>query len=154
MGEFVMHRLFPIVCNMSLTASVVILAVLAVRLLLRRAPKVFSYALWAVVLFRLLCPVSVTSAVSLLGALGAPAQERTAVTSVVEYVPADIVRNMAPTVTPLPQEPFPAEPGENIVSTAPSVTQPAAAPASPLSGPVAVLTLTWLTGMACCFFTA
>ena len=148
MGEFVMHRLFPIVCNMSLTASVVILAVLAVRLLLRRAPKVFSYALWAVVLFRLLCPVSVTSAVSLLGALGAPAQERTAVTSVVEYVPTDIVRNMAPTVTPLPQEPFPAEPGENIVSTAPSVTQPAAAPASPLSGPVAVLTLTWLTGMA------
>ena len=67
MGEFVMHRLFPIVCNMSLTASVVILAVLAVRLLLRRAPKVFSYALWAVVLFRLLCPVSVTSAVSLWG---------------------------------------------------------------------------------------
>ena len=148
MGEFVMHRLFPIVCNMSLTASVVILAVLAVRLLLRRAPKVFSYALWAVVLFRLLCPVSVTSAVSLLGALGAPAQERSAVTSVVEYVPADIVRNMAPAVTPLPQEPFPAEPGENIVSTAPSVTQPDAAPVSPLSGPVAVLTLTWLTGMA------
>lgn len=148
MGEFVMHRLFPIVCNMSLTASVVILAVLAVRLLLRRAPKVFSYALWAVVLFRLLCPVSVTSAVSLLGALGAPAQERSAVTSVVEYVPADIVRDMAPAVTPLPQEPFPAEPGENIVSTAPSVTQPDAAPVSPLSGPVAVLTLTWLTGMA------
>lgn len=148
MGEFVMHRLFPIVCNMSLTASVVILAVLAVRLLLRRAPKVFSYALWAVVLFRLLCPVSVTSAVSLLGALGAPAQERSAVTSVVEYVPADIVRDMAPTVMPLPQEPFPAEPGENIVSTAPSVTQPDAAPVSPLSGPVAVLTLTWLTGMA------
>ena len=148
MGEFVMHRLFPIVCNMSLTASVVILAVLAVRLLLRRAPKVFSYALWAVVLFRLLCPVSVTSAVSLLGALGAPAQERSAVTSVVEYVPADIVRNMAPAVTPLPQEPFPAEPGENIISTAPSVTQPDAAPVSPLSGPVAVLTLTWLTGMA------
>lgn len=148
MGEFVMHRLFPIVCNMSLTASVVILTVLAVRLLLRRAPKVFSYALWAVVLFRLLCPVSVTSAVSLLGALGAPAQERSAVTSVVEYVPADIVRDMAPTVTPLPQDPFPAEPGENIINTAPSVTQPDAAPTAPLSGPVAVLTLTWLTGMA------
>ena len=147
MGEFVMHRLFPIVCNMSLTASVVILAVLAVRLLLRRAPKVFAYALWAVVLFRLLCPVSVTSAVSLMGALGAPAQERTQRTSAVEYVPADIVRNVAPAVTPLPQEPFPAEPGENIVSTAPSVTPPDAAPVSPLSGPVAVLTLTWLAGM-------
>lgn len=69
MGEFVMHRLFPIVCNMSLTASVVILAVLAVRLLLRRAPKVFSYALWAVVLFRLLCPCPSPPPVSLLGAL-------------------------------------------------------------------------------------
>lgn len=120
MGEFVMHRLFPIVCNMSLTASVVILAVLAVRLLLRRAPKVFSYALWAVVLFRLLCPVSVTSAVSLLGALGAPAQERSAVTSVVEYVPADIVRNMAPAVTPLPQEPFPAEPARTSSAPPPA----------------------------------
>jgi len=38
MGEFVMHRLFPIVCNMSLTASVVILAVLAGRLLLGGGP--------------------------------------------------------------------------------------------------------------------
>ena len=146
MGEFVMHRLFPIVCNMSLTASVVILAVLAVRLLLRRAPKVFSYALWAVVLFRLLCPVSVTSAVSLLGALGAPAQERTAVTSVVEYVPADIVRNMAPAVTPLPQEPLPAEPG-GAVSDAPTDTAPAAVPAMSFNEPVFILTLIWLAGM-------
>ena len=64
MIEFVMHELFPTICNMSLTASVVIVAVLLVRLLLRRAPKVFSYALWAVVLFRLICPVSVTAAVS------------------------------------------------------------------------------------------
>ena len=93
-----MHRLFPTICNMSLTASVVIVAVLLVRLLLRRAPKVFSYALWAVVLFRLLCPVSVTSAVSLMGAVGAPVQERTQRTSAVEYVPADIVRSStAPT---------------------------------------------------------
>ena len=147
MGEFVMHRLFPIVCNMSLTASVVILAVLAVRLLLRRAPKVFAYALWAVVLFRLLCPVSVTSAVSLMGALGAPAQERTAVTSVVEYVPADIVRNMAPAVTPLPQEPLPAEPG-GAVSDAPTDTAPEAVPATSFNEPVFILTLIWLAGMA------
>ena len=31
------------------------------RLALKRAPKVFSYALWAVVRFRLLCPVSLSS---------------------------------------------------------------------------------------------
>ena len=147
MGEFVMHRLFPIVCNMSLTASVVILAVLAVRLLLRRAPKAFSYALWAVVLFRLLCPVSVTSAVSLLGALGAPAQERTQRTSAVEYVPADImIRGTAPAVTQLPQPPLPAETG-GAVSDAPADTAPAAVPAMSFNEPVFILTLIWLAGM-------
>ena len=147
MGEFVMHRLFPIVCNMSLTASVVILAVLAVRLLLRRAPKVFAYALWAVVLFRLLCPVSVTSAVSLLGALGAPVQERTQRTSAVEYVPADImIRGTAPAVTQLPQPPLPAETG-GAVSDAPADTAPAAVPAMSFNEPVFILTLIWLAGM-------
>ena len=147
MGEFVMHRLFPIVCNMSLTASVVILAVLAVRLLLRRAPKVFAYALWAVVLFRLLCPVSVTSAVSLMGALGAPAQERTQRTSAVEYVPADImIRGTAPAVTQLPQPPLPAETG-GAVSDAPADTASAAVPAMSFNEPVFILTLIWLAGM-------
>ena len=54
---------FQTVLNMSIAAAVIIAAVLLARLLLRRAPKAFSYALWAVVLFRLLCPVSVSSAV-------------------------------------------------------------------------------------------
>ncbi len=44
---------------MSLTASVVILIVLLFRLVLKKAPKIFSYALWAVVLFRLLCPLAI-----------------------------------------------------------------------------------------------
>lgn len=149
MIEFVMHRLFPTICNMSLTASVVIVAVLLVRLLLRRAPKVFSYALWAVVLFRLLCPVSITSAVSLMGAVGAPVQERTQRTSAVEYVPADIVRSSGtPTVTTLPQETLPAinSPAESTVPAA--VTAPEPAAALPLSGPMVVLTGAWLAGMA------
>ncbi|MFA7149361.1 MAG: M56 family metallopeptidase, partial [Syntrophomonadaceae bacterium] len=49
-----MSNYFITVLNMSLTASYVVLAVIIVRLLLKRAPKIFSYALWAVVLFRLL----------------------------------------------------------------------------------------------------
>ena len=147
MGEFVMHRLFPIVCNMSLTASVVILAVLAVRLLLRRAPKRVAEALRAVVLGRLLRPVSGTSAVSLMGALGAPAQERTQRTSAVEYVPADImIRGTAPAVTQLPQPPLPAETG-GAVSDAPADTAPAAVPAMSFNEPVFILTLIWLAGM-------
>lgn len=76
---------FQAVLNMSIAAAVIIAAVLLARLLLRRAPKSFSYALWAVVLFRLLCPVSVSSAVSLLGLLDAPAQENTQYTTVIEY---------------------------------------------------------------------
>ncbi|MGN1105741.1 MAG: M56 family metallopeptidase, partial [Huintestinicola sp.] len=53
-----MTELFLIVLEMSATASIVIGAVMLLRLLLRKAPKVFSYVLWAAALFRLLCPVS------------------------------------------------------------------------------------------------
>ena len=51
---------------MSLTASVMIVLVILVRLALKRAPKIYSYALWSVVLFRLLCPRFAASPVSLL----------------------------------------------------------------------------------------
>ena len=56
--------IFPEIFNMSLSASVVILVVMTVRLLLKRTPKIFSYTLWAVVLFRLLCPITLESPIS------------------------------------------------------------------------------------------
>ena len=91
---------FQTVLNMSIAAAVIIAAVLLARLLLRRAPKSFSYALWAVVLFRLLCPVSVSSAVSLLGLLDAPAQENTQYTTVIEYyAPPAVPQLSAPPVS-------------------------------------------------------
>ena len=58
-------RLYMGVLDMSKTAAMVIAVVLLVRLLLKKAPKVFSYALWAVVLFRLLCPISLETPVSI-----------------------------------------------------------------------------------------
>lgn len=61
-----MTAIFERVLNMSLTGSIVIAVVLLVRLLLRRAPKIYSYALWAVVLFRLLCPISLSAGLSVL----------------------------------------------------------------------------------------
>lgn len=61
-----MSAVFLQVLNMSLTASYVILFVLAARLLLKKAPKIFSYALWGIVLFRLICPFSFESLFSLL----------------------------------------------------------------------------------------
>lgn len=79
-------KLFILVLNMTLTGSVVILAVFLARLLLKRASGIFSYALWAVVLFRLLCPVSFSLPVSLLGALqNEPAKEGR-----MEYITEDI----------------------------------------------------------------
>lgn len=60
-----MEAIFGKILNMSLSAAVVIAAVLPVRALLSRAPKKWSYLLWAVVGFRLCCPVSLRSAFSL-----------------------------------------------------------------------------------------
>ncbi len=51
-------ELFLQIVNMSFTGSLVILAVLLLRLPLKKAPKIYTYLLWAVVLFRLLCPFS------------------------------------------------------------------------------------------------
>lgn len=61
-----MSDFFLSLLSMSLTASYSIFAVLIIRLLLCRAPKKYSYLLWSVVAFRLCCPVSFSSAVSLL----------------------------------------------------------------------------------------
>ena len=51
--------------KMSLTASIVILVVLSLRQLLKRFPKRYIYYLWMVVWFRLLCPVSLGSRLSI-----------------------------------------------------------------------------------------
>ena len=64
-----LEQLFKQILEMSLTASYVILIILLARFPLRKAPKAFSYALWSVALFRLLCPWSFASSWSFL-ALG------------------------------------------------------------------------------------
>ena len=61
-----MDKVFVQILNMSLTASYVIFFVLLARLMLKKAPKIFSYALWSVVLFRLICPFSFESVLSLI----------------------------------------------------------------------------------------
>ncbi len=63
--ENLLVKLFIFILNMSITGSYVILAVLLIRLLLRRAPRKYSYLLWSVVGFRLCCPVTFESVFSL-----------------------------------------------------------------------------------------
>ena len=88
-----MSNLFSQVLNMSMTGSVVILLVMLARLILKRAPKIFSYALWSVVLFRLLCPVAFTAPVSVLNALEPEVQEASESTSVVYFIPAEVTQD-------------------------------------------------------------
>ena len=64
-----LDQLFMSVIDMSKTASIVILFVLAARLLLKKMPKSISYFLWIVVLFRLLCPFSFESIISFIPAM-------------------------------------------------------------------------------------
>ena len=60
-----METLFLKILNMSITGAYVIVAVILVRLLLSRMPKRYAYWLWSVVLFRLVCPVSLSGVFSL-----------------------------------------------------------------------------------------
>lgn len=61
-----LEKLFLEILNMSFTASFVICFVMITRLLLKRAPKIFTYVLWSIVLFRLICPFSIESIMSLM----------------------------------------------------------------------------------------
>ena len=61
-----LDKVFIQVLDMSKTASLVVLVVILARVFLKRAPKVFSYALWGIVLFRLLCPITIEVPVSVL----------------------------------------------------------------------------------------
>lgn len=57
---------FTEILNLSISASFLVLAVVLLRLVLKKAPKAFHCALWALVALRLLCPVSFESELSLL----------------------------------------------------------------------------------------
>lgn len=61
-----METIFIDILNMSISAGWVILAVLLLRVLLRKAPKAMRCCLWILVGIRLICPISLESALSLL----------------------------------------------------------------------------------------
>lgn len=60
-----LDEIYMQILDMTKIASIVILIVLLARLCLIKAPKVISYVLWSVVLFRLLCPVSLEASISI-----------------------------------------------------------------------------------------
>ena len=134
------YTFFPKILNMSLTASVAIVFVMLLRLLLKKAPKVISYALWGVVLFRLLCPVSFESGISLFGLFETPTVGATDRTSIVEYIPSNIVHTEYPEVVlPVPGI------GDTITEALPKGEEQLRA--DPLEGPIFIATYVWWGGI-------
>jgi len=123
-----MEKIFLSVLNMSLTASFVIAAIMLTRLLLKKAPKIISYALWAVAGFRLVCPFTLESMFSLLPFKSAP-------------LPPDITMQDAPRI----------DSGIAVIDNAISAVLPAAAPTAsvnPLQIWLAVGSFIWILGIA------
>lgn len=79
-----MSELFLKVVNMSISAGWLVLAVLLLRLILKKAPKRIFVFLWGIVGVRLICPFSVQSAFSLIPSA--------------ETIPSDLGMDITPTI--------------------------------------------------------
>lgn len=124
-----MSLIFLHLLNLSITASWFILAVVILRLLLKKAPKWISCALWALVGIRLICPFSFESALSLI-----PSSE---------IVPYDIELSANPAIES-------GIPTVNLVINpliAGSFTPDPRASANPLQIVLPIVSVIWMAGM-------
>ena len=132
-----LQELFIVVLNMSITSSYVAIGVILVRMLLKKTPRIFSYALWGVVLFRLVCPISIQTNFSLLNLLNIRLNNQSGHP---EYVPMDIGIMNTPTIQ------------SGISSLDPVVNKvlPQATPlasANPMQIWMGILSVVWVAGM-------
>ena len=67
-----MYYAFVDILEMSILASISIIVLLLLRSVLERFPRIIAYLLWGIILFRLLCPVSFESPISILKLTNAP----------------------------------------------------------------------------------
>ena len=149
-----MTAVFLRLLSMSLTGSMVLGAVLLLRLPLRRAPRKWVCLLWLPVLFRLLCPVTVESRTSVVpkqlesGALEAVWGARTGGEALSPPVWAEGSEPApAPGAGPQSGSAAPAAPAAPAAAPAPAAEAPrvAAAPAAPKAAGKALLpVLAWV----------
>lgn len=95
-----MQNLFLEILNMSLTSAYVIAAIVIIRLLIRKLPKKYSYWLWSAAAFRLCCPFSFQSVLSIFN-LGIFDMSRAQTDSgaQLEYIADNIVYEQTPQIT-------------------------------------------------------
>ena len=141
------YTLFPAVFNMSITASVAVIAIIVFRLFFylfkisfKKIPTAIFYAMWAVVLFRLLCPVSITSPLSYFSRFESPVEHINSNTSVMEFIPADIVHTEYPAVD------TPVDFADHLINFyLPKGEEQLRA--DPLEAPIAIATDIWIMGI-------
>ena len=124
-----MSGLFLKTLNLSITASWLIFAIIIIRPLMRKMPKWIVCALWALAAFRLICPFSFESALSLI-----PSSET---------VPCDIAMKAEPAID------SGLSSVNNIINPliADSFTPDPAASANPLQIVIPLVSLVWIIGM-------
>ncbi|HOJ10907.1 MAG TPA: M56 family metallopeptidase [Clostridiales bacterium] len=127
-----MTNVFITVLNMSLIASFVALGVILIRILLKKAPKVFSYALWAIVLFKLLFPFTIETALSLIPMKAEP-------------VPQNIIYSQTPSIDS--GIPFVDHSINQVITNTVPPANPAAS-VNPMQVILFVLSCIWLAGIA------
>ena len=128
--------MFETVLKMNITAAIVFAAVVIIRLMLKKAPKKWSYMLWAAVGFRLVCPVSFQSVFSIFNALRPISSRQITVTDTAS-APLPSVSVTPPAVNDLPPV------------TVPPVSSPGAETGI---GLMQVLTVIWLVGIGLMLF--
>lgn len=124
-----MSEFFLKLLNLSITASWLILAVIAVRPLLKKAPKWICCAIWSLVAIRLMCPFSFESALSLI-----PSSET---------IPYNVTMEAKPPIEPS------VSISDKVTSTLveQSFTTEPVASVSYMQNVIPVLSVVWIIGM-------
>lgn len=129
-----MNTILYSVLNMSITGSLIIAALILLRIPMKKVPKKYSYILWAIPAVRLLCPVSFSSVISLFNIFRPSVDSNR-----MEYIPpsASVIFDASPAPA--------ASVGEiNIQGVLPD----APAPESSHISLFAILTIIWIVGAA------
>ena len=125
-----MSEFFLTIINMSISASWIVLAVVLLRLLIKKAPKWITVLLWGIVAVRLICPFTIESVMSLIPSVETISPEimMDATPEINSGIP--ILNN---TINPVISESFATDP----------VTS-----ANPLQILIPVLSVIWVIGIA------
>lgn len=110
-----MEAVFLKLLNMSIAAGWLILAVICLRLVLRRAPRWMICILWGVVAVRLLCPISLKSIFSLIPS-GETIRQEVVFSEAITETPViqSGIRLVDHAVNPVLQESFAPGPGDSV----------------------------------------